>query len=510
MTSAVDIGTALADANLLGAALGPVGTFETWLATLKATFGIALNREERRAFRAVAGSRKPPARRVRELWAIVGRRGGKSRMAAALAVFIALFIDHSGKLARGETGFVLVLAASKAQAQAVFNYALGFIEASPVLRQQLDGAPTNDEIRLKGGIVIAAHPNSFRTVRGRTLLAAIFDEVAFWRDETSASPDVETYRAVLPALATTGGMLIGISSPYRQIGLLATKHRASFGKDDADVLVVQGGTEAFNPTIDKGLVNRAREDDPTAASAEWDAQFRADIAQYLDDATIDEAIETARPLELPPVQGIQYRAFVDASAGRKDAFCIGIGHADGDNFIADVIRGRKPPFDPKTVAAEYTKLAKEYRAGTIVGDNYAGEWVAQAFRDAGGEYRQCGMPKSGLYMEALPYFMRGAVSMPNHPLLVRELRLLERRTSRSGKDSVDHGVGGSDDHANVLAGVMREVMDHRRMAMERLGSLSIAFPQYLDDHSEDAPWLRSSFDDAPGAALPPSSLLTSG
>jgi hypothetical protein len=38
--------------------------------------------------------------------------------------------------------------------------------------------------------------------------------------------------------------------------------------------------------------------------------------------------------------------------------------------------------------------------------------------------------------------------------LVRELRLLQRRTARSGKDSVDQGVGGSDDLANALCGAL--------------------------------------------------------
>jgi hypothetical protein len=28
-----------------------------------------------------------------------------------------------------------------------------------------------------------------RTVRGRPILCAIFDEIAFWRDENSATPD---------------------------------------------------------------------------------------------------------------------------------------------------------------------------------------------------------------------------------------------------------------------------------------------------------------------------------
>ncbi|MEI9899643.1 MAG: hypothetical protein WDN31_05275 [Hyphomicrobium sp.] len=105
------------------------------------------------------------------------------------------------------------------------------------------------------------HPANFRTIRGRTLLAVVFDEASFWRDETSASPDIEVYRAVLPALATTGGMLIGISSPYRRVGLLHQKHRDYFGKD-GETLVIQASTVTLNPTINLGVIARARADDP--------------------------------------------------------------------------------------------------------------------------------------------------------------------------------------------------------------------------------------------------------
>ncbi len=86
---------------------------------------------------------------------------------------------------------------------------------------------TAHEIRLTNGVFIAVHSDSYRSVRGRTLLACIFDEIALWRDDTSANPDIETYRAVLPSLARTGGMLLGISTPYRCTGLLHTKFRDS-------------------------------------------------------------------------------------------------------------------------------------------------------------------------------------------------------------------------------------------------------------------------------------------
>jgi hypothetical protein len=85
-------------------------------------------------------------------------------------------------------------------------------------------------------------------IRGRTLLATIFDEIAYWRDDTSANPDIETYRAVRPSLVRTGGMLIGISSPYRRAGLLHVKFKDHYDTDDEDILVVKGGTSQFNPT----------------------------------------------------------------------------------------------------------------------------------------------------------------------------------------------------------------------------------------------------------------------
>ena len=90
------------------------------------------------------------------MWAVVGRRAGKSRMAAALAVFLALFQRH--KLAKGETGHVLVLAATQDQAKTVFEYCIGFIEASEALRREVR-AITAHEIRLANDVMIGVHVN---------------------------------------------------------------------------------------------------------------------------------------------------------------------------------------------------------------------------------------------------------------------------------------------------------------------------------------------------------------
>src|SRR5262249_30262203 len=309
------------------------------------------------------------------------------------------------------------------------------------------------EIELRNGIVIAVHSNSYRTVRGRTVVAAVFDEVAFWRDETTATPDAEVYSAVLPGLATTGGMLIGISTPYRKLGLLHQKHRDHFGADGDGVLVVQGASKTFNPSLADATIAAQRAADPTAAAAEWDAEFRSDIGAFLDDELIDAAIDHARPLELPPVDGVVYRAFTDAAGGGPDSYTIAIGHKQGDAYVADVVRGTSGKFDPQSVTEEYAALCRQYRIRTVTGDNYARDWVAGAWRKLGFEYMRSPKPKGQIYLEALPVFTRGLARLPDHGRLVRELRLLERRTHRSGKDTVEHPKNGHDDHANVVCGV---------------------------------------------------------
>lgn len=450
----ITVDEAMTDKRLLGAALGDPRTWTTWRAVLRAAFGLPLNDTQRSAFATVAGDREPPARRVDELWCVVGRRGGKTRTASAIASFIGAIETH--RLAPGEVGFVLLLAPSKPQAAIALEYIKGFLQASPVLRQQIESV-TDEEIRLKNNIVIGTHANSFRTIRGRTLIAAIFDESAFWRSDESATPDIETYRAVLPALVASGGMLIGISTGYRKLGLLYQKHKEFFGVINDDVLVVNGSTEQFNPSFDKARIARAKKADPEAAVSEWEGGFRNDISTFLDDELIDAAIVIGRPLELPPLPRLDYKCFVDASGGRHDAYTLCIAHKDNDDYVIDVIRGKRPPFDPQAVTHEYADLVKQYNIRQVQGDNYSAGWVEGAWRATGVTYERSELPKSQLYLEALPHFTRGLVRLPNHAHLLRELRLLERRTSRSGKDTVEHGRNGSDDYANSLAGVLQNL-----------------------------------------------------
>ena len=86
MRAKVTLRRALEDPALLGSVLsGP--SWDVWKSILLASMGETLTEEELTLFREVTGRERAPTKRVDELWAIVGRRGGKSRAMAVLALY---------------------------------------------------------------------------------------------------------------------------------------------------------------------------------------------------------------------------------------------------------------------------------------------------------------------------------------------------------------------------------------------------------------------------------------
>jgi hypothetical protein len=119
----------------------------------------------------------------------------------------------------------------------------------------------------------------------------------------------------------------------------------------------------------------------------------------------------------------------------------------------DVVRATVGKFDPQQVTQEYAALLKQYGVSRVVGDAYAAEWSAGTWARCGVSYVRSELAKSEVYIECLPLFARGLLRLPDHAKLLRELRLLERHTHRSGRDTVDHPKGGRDDCANAMCGV---------------------------------------------------------
>lgn len=428
-------------------------SFAAWRVCLSLAFGLArrLTPAERELAERCTGRTEFPTAQVRELWLPVGRRGGKSLISALLAVFLACFRTY--RLAPGERGVVMVIAADRRQARVVKRYISALLAAVPMLAA-LVTKETKESIQLSNGIDIEIHTASFRAIRGYTVVGAILDEIAFWPNDDAADPDTEILNALRPAMATVpDALLVAISSPYARRGELWRMHKEHFGQPTPDVLVWQADTRTMNPAINAAIIERAYANDESAAAAEYGAQFRADVETFIRREVLDAAVVPGR-IELSPLFEHQYHGFVDPSGGGQDSFTLGIAHKEGDRFLLDVLRETKPPFSPEAVIAEYAALLRRYRIETVTGDRYAGEFPREMFRNHGIRYDPAAQPKSDIYRDVLPLFNSGKVELLEHARLVNQLANLERRTARGGRDSIDHAPRAHDDLANAAAGAV--------------------------------------------------------
>ncbi|MFH2080741.1 MAG: terminase family protein [Pseudomonadota bacterium] len=439
------------DPKLFGPWFRKRASWAAWFVFLKALFALPMDAQELSVFHQLTGLSEPPTAQAAEAWLVIGRRGGKSFIVALIAVFLATFRDYAQHLAPGERGTVMVIAADRKQARVIMRYVKGLLEGVPMLRR-LIVAQRGEAIELSNRIDIEIHTGSFRAVRGYTVVAALLDEVAFWRSDESANPDREIVNALRPAMATIpDALLIGLSSPYARRGVLYEAYSQHFGKP-GDVLVVQAESRTMNPSLPQSVVDRAYAEDPASAAAEYGAQFRSDVEGFLQPEWLDRATVPGIS-ELPPVAGVDYYAFADPSGGAADSFTLGIAHREAERLILDLCRGRRPPFDPQAVTADYADVLRRYGCHRVIGDRYGAEWVVSAFRDVGISYDPAELPKSDIYLNAEPLFATGAAQLLDQRQLLTELRQLERRTG-SGKDRIDHPPRGHDDHANAACGAL--------------------------------------------------------
>ena len=451
MTLHLDIVSAMDNPKLFRSSFaGP--TWDPWRCILKGAFCLLMTEDEREFFRSVA-ARDPPTKRVRELWIVAGRRAGKDSVASLILAHVAAFFNKRNRLRSGEIALCLALACDRDQAKIVLNYTKGYFREIPALKK-LVRRETPIGLELNNGVEIATGTNSYRSVRGRPILCAVLDEAAFYRDETSAFADEATYAALIPGMATLApdAMLIGISTPYRKSGLLYRKFSDHYGKASDDVLVIKAPTRMLNPTIDQSIIDDALLEDPAGAAAEWLAEFRDDISGWATRELIEQAVDRDVMVR-PPREGIIYFAFVDGSGGMHDSYCAAVAHQENGVAILDCLIEIKPPYNHDSATAQIAAMFKQYRCTSVIGDHYSGEWIVQAFAKCGITYRHSDRNRSKIYIDCLPLFTTGRAHILDNRRLVTQFYSLERKTTASG-DKVDHGPGGHDDCANVVAGAM--------------------------------------------------------
>jgi ribosomal protein L37AE/L43A len=444
--------------GLLSRKLAP-DSWRNWKSFLATLFALPMDEEQVSIYRQCTGRTDPPKAAFEEAFCIVGRRGGKSLIAALVAVFLAVFKTYD--LSPGETGTLMVLSADKKQSRVVLGYIKAFFKTAMLRGMVL--AETRESIRLNNSIVIEVHVSSFKTTRGYTCIGVVCDEIAFWQSESASNPAGEVLNALRPSLATTHGLLLCISSPYSKTGPLYENFRENFGKNESPILVWRAPSRLMNPMLSAEVVERALARDRAAASAEFLAEFRDDIGGFLSIEEIERCVVLGRSV-LSPVSGLQYRAFCDPSGGRSDAMTLGIAHGEGERAILDLLAEREAPFSPQEATKEFCQILKRYKVSEVSGDRYSAQWVSEAFEKLGIRYLPSEKNRSELYLEFLPAMTSGQIELLDNERMKQQFANLQRRTG-SGRDSVDHGVGGRDDLSNSAAGAICRVLESNASGM---------------------------------------------
>ncbi len=393
----------------------------------------------------------------------IGRRGGKSKMSAGMAINEALFSGREKFLSSGERGLVSVISPSRFQSKIVLGYISGALHGSEILESQIV-REDRESILLNNGVMIQILTGDFKSSRGFTQLCVIVEELNFFciSEESRVKNAAELVNSIRPSLLTTGGKLICISTKYRKSGWGFRQWQKYYGKDNDRTLVWTAPTTVMNPTISESEIQELVAEDPSAGRAEFLDCWREDIEQFLPIEVIQACVIAGRKQLLPIGKKFSYFAFADCSGGRNDSAALAIAHLRDDKtqkgaVVIDFLKQYKSPHSPSEVVERQSVELKKYGLNRVTGDAYSAQWVVDAFKNNNGIiYEKSKLNKSQLFLEVLPRLCspNGIELLDDNEVTVKQFASLERKTRSGGRDSIGcpSGSGFHDDVCNVIAG----------------------------------------------------------
>lgn len=426
----------------------------------RAIYGLSMSPEQAEIFRACTGRETPPTSEFAEATILAGARAGKdSRIASPTCCYEAAFGGHERHLARGEQATIALVAQDQRATAIAFGYIRAAFTQSPVLRNLLADEPKANSLELVTGIRVQCFPSTTGAGRGWSIPVGILDELAFFRFEGAANSDAEIQMSIRRGMvAFPRTKLVKISTPYMRSGVLFSDFSRAFGKDDPDLLVWRASSELMNPSIGRERLDRERRLDPQRYVREYEAEFTDDVAAFVPRDWVDAAVVGGR-YELPPSKSGSATMAIDPSGGGLDAFTAAIVFSEGtgpDQRITQAVMrgaarvGTTAP-DLEGLVREYADLARQYGCHEIVTDRYAAGWVEQALKRHGIHCKHADVDRSAAYLNLEPLLAQRRIELLDHPQMIRELELLERRPRPGGKDLVEHPRGGHDDYINAVA-----------------------------------------------------------
>jgi len=412
---------------------------------LKSTYGLELNNIELEIFRRYTG-RDYVAREQVEITLLAGRKSGKTAKIGARIALYEAFRRHP--IPRGEGAYVVLIAPVMDQAKLAYDYIRKDILSSPILRTKVAKFRQN-RIELKNGITIMCCPCSSISIRGKAVVAAICDEVGFWRnEETSAHCDEEVLAAIRPSMITfPTRKLVKMTTPSAKRGIVWDEYQR---RAELSHLFFQLPTIEMNPTVPAETLEQERARNPEQHKREYHAEFIENVDSWIEPEDLNACIVRGRG-ELPRVNDGVYAAAVDP-AFKKCDFALAILHRTCEGLIimdrvACWTGSKKAPLGFERVCREIADILREYGIDNLQGDQYAAPAIQQEFLKLGLTYKELTFTRQSrprLFNNLKHLIIQRKIEILEHPDLLRQLRALEESRSADGTTDVRPGYGKDD------------------------------------------------------------------
>ncbi len=409
------------------------------------------------------------------VWAL-GRRSGKTTCAAAVALWDCLLRPELDAMVRpGERRHAVAVATNLRQARLFVQAALSIVERSPLLASLVE-AVTEDEITFVNGTALSAFPCTSRGARGWPISTLLFDEFAHFYSETDGPQTADrVLEALLPSSAQfgTAARVIVSSTPYGSGNLFADLFRRASAGELADAVAHHATTAEMNPTVESAFLEAERARDAEGFRQEYEADFLAGGAAFLDPRVLAEAVLDRPPLE--PEQGVGWVAGLDP-AFSSDPFglaIVGRDPRDRDRLVLGLARRWKPSRSKARSLEEGRQMEDEVLAevadeclrygAKVVTDQYRAAGVVDYLRRRHLSVRVVQMTatsKTEAFGALRAELQRGALELYEEAVLLAELRRLRTRYA-AGRASVENPRAG-DSHGDVAQALALAVWEAAR------------------------------------------------
>lgn len=407
------------------------------------------------------------------VWCL-GRRSGKSTMAAVAAVYMAFCQEDyfRKKVRKGENYYVCTIANDLKQAKIALDFIRQLLINSPLEREIV--RETAFDITLSNNCTFQAIPASARASRGKAISMAIFDECAFGIEGDANRGTKALFDAISPSIAQFAphSKILELSSPWLTDGVFYEHFQQAKSGEFNGMSARQISTWSINPGLpyECDFLQNALKKDPEAFAVEFGAEFKKNNAAFILPEIVDTAINKNRGVLVPKQEyrGTYILSLDPARGGvNRDDYVACIVHFEGQTLVVDEFHSFDADFEiagkmEVNIARVEEWIKEKHRAydfQRIVLDQYNSAASIQALQNDLPIYELAWSvsTKMKAFGKLKELFNAGLVELYPHKKAIWQLKNLSVIYRQSGQWSITGGKESAvDDHAFALAAAVLE------------------------------------------------------